>query len=159
FRFANLKYENGVRRILRRRGVFLTVYVIVVIALAWLFVRVPKSFLPDEDQGIMFVQVTTPPGTPMAQTNKVLDDIAKYFLTEEKDSVDGIFTVAGFSFAGQGQNSGIGFVRLKDWTKRPNASQNVKAIAGRAMGHLMQMRSAMAFAFAPPAVIELGNAT
>src|SRR6202045_2091190 len=124
-----------------------------------LFTRLPKSFLPDEDQGILFAQVTTPPGTPQKYTWDVLDRMNEYFLTKESAAVDSVLTVAGFNFGGRGQSSGLIFVRLKDWAERPGANKRVQAIARRAMGRFKQYRDALAFAFAPPAAIELGNAT
>jgi multidrug efflux pump len=83
----------------------------------------------------------------------------EYFLTKERAAVDSVLTVAGFSFGGHGQSSGLIFVRLKDWAERPGANNRVQAIARRAMGQFLQYRDALAFAFAPPAAIELGNAT
>src|SRR5258708_36807034 len=89
----------------------------------------------------------------------VLTQVRDYFLNEEKDSVASVFTVAGFNFAGPGQNSGLAFVRLKPWGERPGAQHRVQALAGRAMGRFSQIKDAMVFAFVPPAVFELGNAT
>jgi multidrug efflux pump len=159
FNRANKRYEGGVRHILRWSIPYLVVYVIVVAVMAYLFTRVPTAFLPDEDQGIMFVQVNTPVGSTEGRTAAVLDQIRDYFLTQEKDSVEGVFTVTGFSFGGRGQSSGLAFVRLKPWDQRPGAAHRVQAIAGRAMGYFRKIKDAMAFAFAPPAAIELGNAT
>ncbi|MDE1171599.1 MAG: efflux RND transporter permease subunit [Verrucomicrobium sp.] len=159
FNRANRSYESGVRRVLGGAVLWLLVYVLIVGGLAFLFLRLPTSFLPDEDQGILFVLVNTPPGATQARTQKVLDDVRTYFLTQEKDNVADVFTAAGFSFGGRGQSSGLAFVNLKDWKERPGAQNSVSAIAGRAMGRFMQFKDAMAFAFAPPAVIELGNAT
>ena len=159
FRATNQRYETSVRHILGRGFVYLVVYVVIVAGMAFLFLRVPRAFLPEEDQGILFVLVNTPPGAAVGRTEAVLDDVRHYFLSDEKDSVDGVFTVAGFSFAGRGQSSGLAFVRLKDWSVRPGAEHRVQAIARRAMRHFATIQDAMAFAFAPPAVIELGNAT
>jgi multidrug efflux pump len=159
FRATNRFYESSVRHILGRTARYALVYLIIVAGMAFLFTRVPRAFLPEEDQGILFVLVNTPPGAAVSRTEAVLDDVRHYFLTQEKDSVDGVFTVAGFSFAGRGQSSGLAFVRLKDWSQRPGQEHRVQAIARRAMGHFATIQDAMAFAFAPPAVIELGNAT
>ncbi|MCK9589458.1 MAG: efflux RND transporter permease subunit, partial [Terrimicrobiaceae bacterium] len=98
-------------------------------------------------------------GSPLGSTEKVLDKIREYMLTREKNNVQSVMTVAGFSLGGRGQNAGIAFIRLKDWDQRPGKANRVQAIAGRAMRHFMTFREALAFAFAPPAVIELGNAT
>src|SRR5690606_31048239 len=82
-----------------------------------------------------------------------------HFLENEKESVKSLFTVAGFSFGGTGQNVGIGFVDLREWDERPDADQHVKSVAGRAMAAFSQIREAMVFAFVPPAVLELGTAS
>jgi hydrophobe/amphiphile efflux-1 (HAE1) family protein len=140
-------------------GRYLWIFLALVVVMAILFLRIPTSFLPDEDQGLFFAMVNTPTGAASARTEKTLDDMREYFLNEEKDAVEGVFTVAGFSFAGRGQNAGLAFIRLKDWSKRKGAKNKAQAVAGRAMGRFMQFRDAMAFAFAPPAVFELGNAT
>jgi multidrug efflux pump len=159
FRRGNRYYEGAVSHILRRNAPYLLIYVVIVAGMAYLFTRVPTSFLPDEDQGILFVQVNTPAGATINRTSEVLDRIREYFLNEEKNSVDGVFTVAGFSFGGRGQSSGLAFVHLKDWSERPGVQNRVHAIAGRAMAHFAKIKDALAFAFAPPAVLELGNAT
>ncbi len=131
----------------------------IVATMAILFLRIPTGFLPDEDQGVMFIQVTAPPGATSVRTQAVLDDVANYLRTQEAQSVEGVFEVNGFSFGGRGQNSGLAFVRLKDWSLRPGEQNRVQAIAGRAMQHFRGIKDAMVFAFAPPAVLELGNAT
>ena len=159
FNRANRGYESAVKQVIGRGFIFLLVYVVLVAAMAFLYVRLPSSFLPDEDQGIMFVQVNTPVGATVGRTGEVLDQIREYFETKEKSNVDGVFTVTGFSFGGRGQSSGLAFIHLKDWSLRPGAQNRVQAIAGRAMGYFSTIRDAMAFAFAPPAVLELGNAT
>jgi hydrophobe/amphiphile efflux-1 (HAE1) family protein len=159
FNRANRGYESGIRHIIARAPIYLLIYVGVLAALAFLYVRVPTSFLPDEDQGILFVQVNTPVGATISRTSEVLDQIREYFETKEKDNVDGVFTVNGFSFGGRGQSSGLAFVHLKDWSVRHGAQNRVQAIAGRAMGYFSTIKDAMAFAFAPPAVLELGNAS
>jgi multidrug efflux pump len=151
--------QRSVSRILSRRGRWLLVYGVIVAGLALLFARLPQSFLPDEDQGILFTQIQLPAGATQQRTLQVIERVEKHFLEKEASRVQSIFTVAGFSFAGRGENMGIGFVRMKDWSERKGAENGVRAIAGRAMGTFMQWRDAMAFAFAPPAVIELGNAT
>ncbi|CAN5418535.1 efflux RND transporter permease subunit [soil metagenome] len=159
FERTNRSYEGSVKHILARTGRYVLVYVVIVGAMAFLFLRLPSAFLPDEDQGIMFTQVTTPPGSSLETTKAVLAKMRDYFLKEESKNVEGLFTVAGFSFGGRGQNSGLAFVRLKGWDERPGAANRVQAIAGRAMARFMSYREAMAFAFAPPAVVELGNAS
>ena len=153
------RYQGWVGVLLKRSGRALLVYGLVLAALAVLFVRLPTSFLPDEDQGVLFAQVQLPAGATQQRTIKVLQQVENHFLGEQKDAVETVFTVAGFSFAGNGQNSGIAFVRLKDWAQRKDPALRVKAVAGRAMGAFAQIKDAMVFAFAPPAVMELGNAS
>jgi multidrug efflux pump len=152
-------YERTVGHITARTGRYLLVYLAIVLAMGFLFLRVPTAFLPDEDQGVLFLQVIGPPGTPSELTQRTLDQVRDYFLNDEKRIVSAIFTVNGFSFGGRGQNSGLGFVRLKDWRERPDAKDSVFALAARANKHFHQMRGAIVVAFAPPAALELGNAT
>jgi multidrug efflux pump len=159
FTRMNAGYEHGVANTTRHTGRYLVVYVAIVVAMGVLFVRVPRSFLPDEDQGILFVQVSAPPGTASELTQRALNQARDYFLKDEKDLVSGVFTVNGFSFGGHGQNAGLVFVRLRDWSERPGAKNNVFALAARANQRFHQFRGAFVVAFAPPAALELGNAT
>lgn len=152
-------YRWSLRGVIGRSGRMLVVYAVLLAALAFLFTRLPTSFLPDEDQGIMFVQVSTPAGATQERTIEALSQVEQYFLNAEKDNVSSIFTVAGFNFSGRGQNSGMAFVRMKDWSERTKPEQKVAAVARRAMGALSRVKDAMVFAFTPPAVMELGNAT
>ena len=152
-------YESTVGRMLGKRVRYIVIYLLIVGGMVVLFARLPTSFLPDEDQGILFTQVQLPAGATLERTLKVLDTVENHFLNDEKEAVNSLFTVAGFSFGGSGQNMGFGFVQLKDWEERNRPDLKVKALAGRAMGAFSKIRDAMAFAFAPPAVIELGNAT
>ena len=159
FNQANRGYEAGVSHIIARSWIYFIIYLLVVAAMAFLYVRVPSAFLPDEDQGYFFCQVNTPVGATIGRTSQALDQIREYFESKEKDNIDGIFTVNGFSFGGRGQSSGLAFVHLKDWSQRHGEANHVKAIVGRAMGYFSTIQDAVAFAFAPPAVLELGNAT
>jgi The (Largely Gram-negative Bacterial) Hydrophobe/Amphiphile Efflux-1 (HAE1) Family len=153
------KYGRGVGAILNRSGRWLLIYGALLLVLGVLFSRLPSAFLPDEDQGILFAQVTTPASATQERTVEALKKTEEHFLGAEKDNVASILTVAGFSFSGRGQNSGIAFVKLKDWDERGRAEQKAGAIAARAMGALSTVKDAMVFAFMPPAVTELGNAT
>jgi multidrug efflux pump len=128
-----------------------------VLVMAVLFTRVPTSFLPNEDTGILYGQVQTPPGASKERTWVALDKAQEYFNNQEKDVVDGVLTVAGFNFAGTGQNSGLVFVKLKDWSERKKDSQSVTALAGRASAYFASIKEAMIIAVPPPAVLELGN--
>ena len=152
-------YNRGVAFGLRRPARMLAIYAVVVAAVALLYARLPTSFIPDEDAGILYGQVQTPPGASKERTWVALDAAQDYFLTKESDVVDGVLTVVGFNFAGTGQNSGLVFVKLKDWSERKKASQSVQALATRATRYFSTVRDAVILAIAPPAVMELGNAT
>ena len=153
------RYESAVGGILKRSVRYLAIYLAIVVVLGLLFVRMPTSFLPEEDQGIMFNQVMLPAGATQERTLEVLKKVERHYLENEKDAVRAVFTVAGFSFGGSGQNMGIGFVNLKHWDERKAPGMDVKSVAGRAMGAFSQIREAMVFAFVPPAVIELGTSS
>ncbi|WP_313338751.1 efflux RND transporter permease subunit [Stutzerimonas nitrititolerans] len=153
------RYERGVVAVLKRKAPFIIIYLVIVAALAVLFSRLPSSFLPDEDQGVLFTQVQTPVGSTAERTQQTVDAMREYLLTEESDVVNSVFTVTGFNFAGRGQNSALAFIGLKPWSERPDAEHSVFALAQRAQQHFANFRDAQVFAFAPPAVMELGNAT
>ena len=152
-------YTDSVGNILRSTGRYLLLYIIIVAGMAILFVRLPSSFLPDEDQGVFLTMAQLPAGASQERTQKVLDEVTDYYLTKEKDNVESVFAVNGFGFAGRGQNTGIAFVSLKDWSERPGKENKVEAITGRAMGTFSQIKDAMVFAFNLPAIVELGTAT
>ena len=153
------RYASGVGAFLRRSGRALIFYALIGAVVVVLFVRAPTGFLPDEDTGVLFAMAQLPPGSTREQADKVLKKMENHFFEEEKDLVEGGFGVLGFSFSGNGQNQVLMFVKLKDWEERRRPEQKVKAIQGRAMGKFMQFKDAFAFAFAPPAVLELGTAT
>ncbi len=159
FDLGRRRYQIGVRASVRRIVPFFAGYGLIVAVLAALFVRMPTAFLPDEDQGYMFAQVTLPPGTPRERTLAVVKEVETYFLGAEKDNVRGIMTVVGFNFAGRSQNSGMAFIDLKDWSERTRPEQKSGSISARAMRHFAALREARVFAFQPPAVSELGNAS
>ncbi len=156
FDSGSRRYQGIVGRMIGRPWRYMLVYLGLSSLMGLLFLRLPTAFLPDEDQGYLFTLVQTPVGATMARTEKALDQIEDYFI-HEKDAVASIFTVAGFSFSGSGQNAGIGFVLLKDWEERKSPKLSVQAVQMRAFGALMGIKDAMAFAFAPPPVNELGN--
>jgi hydrophobe/amphiphile efflux-1 (HAE1) family protein len=159
FARTNLGYSRGLGHVTSRTGRYLIAYLVIVVAMGLLFVRVPRAFLPDEDQGILFVQVNAPPGSASEITQRALNAARDYFLIDEKALVSGVFTVNGFSFGGHGQNAGLVFVRLKEWSERPGAKNSVFALAARANRRFQHLREAFVVAFAPPAALELGNAT
>jgi multidrug efflux pump len=158
FERASGKYQGGVRGILGRRKRFMVVFLAMVALMALLFMRLPGSFLPAEDQGILFAQVQAPVGATQQRTMESMEKLERYFLEEESEAVESIFSVQGFSFGGMGQNNGLAFVKLKEWHERESDDLGVGAVAGRAMGALSQIKDALAFAFAPPAMPELGTA-
>ncbi|CAJ1812713.1 Multidrug export protein AcrF [Aeromonas salmonicida] len=135
------------------------IYVAMLAVLAVLFMRMPTSFLPEEDQGVIMSMVQLPVGATKQRTEVVLADMRDYFLKNEKDNVDSVLTVAGFSFAGSGQNSGMAFIKLKDWKERSSPDRSANAIIGRAMGYLFSIKEAQVFAFNLPPIPELGTAT
>ncbi|WP_032994421.1 efflux RND transporter permease subunit, partial [Cronobacter malonaticus] len=152
-------YTDSVGNILRSTGRYLLLYLLIVVAMAFLFIRLPSSFLPEEDQGVFLTMAQLPAGATQERTQKVLDEVTNYYLTQEKDNVNSVFTVNGFGFSGRGQNTGLAFVSLKNWDERPGAENKVPAITGRAMGRFSQIKDAMVFAFNLPAIVELGTAT
>lgn len=150
------RYENGVTRFVAGRGRYMLMFLLIVGALAYLFPKIPTSFLPDEDQGTMFVQVELPSNATLNETDAALTQVQQYFAKEEQESVESVFTVSGFSFAGRGQNSGLAFVQLKPWEERKSSVFELQA---RAMKRFSQIKQGTVLAFAPPAIMELGNAT
>jgi multidrug efflux pump len=159
FDASNARYQGTVGRILHKSGRYLIIYGALLAVTAFMFTRLPTSFLPNEDQGVFFTQVQLPPGATQEQTLEVLGKMEDYFLNEEGANVKSLFTVAGFSFSGTGQNSGIGFVRLRDWSERPGKENSAAAVVQRASAEFASWPEAQAFAFAPPPIRELGNAT
>jgi len=164
FRWFNRAFDNGnrryqgiVARIIGRPARYMLIYLALASIMGLLFIRLPTAYLPDEDQGYLFTLVQTPVGATLSRTMQALDQLKDYFLKQEKDAVDSIFTVGGFSFNGSGQNDGIGFILLKDWSRRTSPQLSIQAIQGRSYGALAQIKDAQAFAFAPPPVTELGN--
>lgn len=158
FNRASHGYQSAVGGILKRGIRFGLVYAAIIGLMAFLFVKLPTAYLPDEDQGLLFTLVQLPAGATQERTLETMKQVEDYYLTQEKDTVKSVFAITGFSFAGNGQNMGLAFVRLKDWDERTGAGQDVQSIAGRAMGAFSQLKDGMVFAIAPPAVIELGNA-
>ncbi len=151
------RYRKGVRGIIARPARFTALFAVMV-GLMWvLFANRPTSFLPQEDQGIMFAQAITPVGATQERTMDTLVRLENYFLDEESEAVESMFGVLGFSFAGGGQNNAFAFVKLKDWSEREDPELDVRAVSARASGALGSIKDALAFAFAPPAIQELGR--
>ncbi len=158
FDFGRGKYEGIVGRSFRKPVRYLVIYALVVAAMGYFFLQLPTSFLPDEDQGFLICQVQLPAGATQERTIQVVRQIERHFLEKESKTVEGVITVAGFSFAGRGQNMGLAWVKLKDWKLRNSPDLKAPAIAARAMKAFSQIRDGIAFAFSPPAVLELGVA-
>ena len=152
-------YTNSVSGILRGTGRYLVIYLLIVVGMAVLFMRLPTSFLPDEDQGVFLTMIQLPSGATQERTQKVLDTVTDYYLHNEKANVESVFTVNGFSFSGQGQNSGMAFVSLKPWEAGSGDENSVESIIKRATVAFSQIKDAMVFPFNMPAIIELGTAT
>ena len=160
FSKLSLSYESFVGKSFRFKWLYLIGYAAIIGIMAVVFLRIPGSFLPEEDQGIMFTLVQLPSGSTLDETQDVLDEVRNYYDTQETDNIASVFTIAGFSFAGNGQNMGLAFVRLSDWDARAGDENTAQAVAGRAMGYFFtQLNEAQVFAIVPPAITELGNAS
>jgi multidrug efflux pump len=152
-------HEHGVRRTIggkKRAGL---AYGAILLLMAFLFWRLPTGFMPDEDIGAIFTLIAEPAGATLPRTEQALQTAQDYFLGKERANVDGVFTVGGFSFAGQGQNTGIAFIHLRPWDERKGKANSSKSIAERATAALSQFRDALIISVIPPAALELGNAT
>jgi len=158
FDFCRTKYEGIVGRSFGKPLRYLVLYGAIVGVMVYLFLGLPTSFLPDEDQGFLICQVQLPAGATQERTVQVIRQLEQHFLEQEKQTVEGVITVTGFSFAGRGQNMGLAFVKLKNWDFRKTPDLKAPAIAGRAMKAFAHIRDGLAFAFSPPAVLELGVA-
>ncbi|EIJ8230583.1 efflux RND transporter permease subunit [Salmonella enterica] len=152
-------YTNSVSGIVRNTGRYLIIYLLIVVGMAALFLRLPTSFLPEEDQGVFLTMIQLPSGATQERTQKVLDQVTHYYLNNEKANVESVFTVNGFSFSGQGQNSGMAFVSLKPWEERNGEENSVEAVIARATRAFSQIRDGLVFPFNMPAIVELGTAT
>ncbi len=147
-------YEGGVAKLLPRAARYLVIYLAIVAGAAWMYQRLPTSFLPNEDQGTMLVNVQLPPGATRERTLAVMQQVEGFMLKQPE--VQGMVGVLGFSFSGQGQNAALAFVTLKDWSERPGPGSSAQALAGRAFGALSGIRDAFIFPLSPPPIPELG---
>ncbi|MDO5704014.1 MAG: efflux RND transporter permease subunit [Paracoccus sp. (in: a-proteobacteria)] len=153
-------YMRGVNYVTRGPLRMLIVFALIVAGMVALFQRTPTSFLPDEDQGVLMTIVQLPSGSTAEQTEGILQRVQQYYADAEPENVEAVFSVRGFSFAGQGQNMGMMFVKLRDWKERTRPDQSAQAIAGRAFGPLFGgIRDAMVIPIVPPTMMELGNAS
>jgi len=152
-------YRNSVSYVLKRTGRFSLIYLLLIGGMVFLFTKLPTSFLPEEDQGVFLTMVQLPTGATQERTQAVLNRVRDHYLIEEQANVKSAFTVAGFSFAGAGQNMGMVFAQLRDWSERKRPEQSVKGVIGRAMGKFMQIKEAQVFAFNLPSIPALGTST
>ncbi|BAV46614.1 multidrug efflux RND transporter permease subunit [Mesorhizobium sp. 113-1-2] len=150
-------YRDGSHGIINRSWRFLALFLAIVVAMGWMFARLPSSFLPEEDQGILITSVSLPVGATQDRTERVLAEVTDHYLKEEKDAVQGVFTASGFGFGGAGQNVGIAFVPMKEFSQRKSPALSAQAVARRAMGAFSKIRDAQVFALAPPAIQGFGN--
>ncbi len=153
------RYRATIGYVLKRTGRFALIYLLILGVVGFFFYKLPTSFIPEEDQGVLLTLVQLPAGATLDRTQKVMDRVREHYLGAEKENIKSAFTVAGFSFAGQGQNMGLAFVQLRDWSERKRPDQEVRAIANRAMGAFSQIKEAMVFAFNIPPIPALGSAT
>ncbi len=150
-------YEGLVARLLRRAGRYLIIYAAIIGVLVLVYTRLPTSFLPQEDQGNMLVNIQLPPGATQERTRAVIEQVEGYMLKQPE--VQSMVGVLGFSFSGQGQNAALAFVTLKDWSERKGKGQSADALAGRAFGALSGIRDAFIFPLSPPPIRELGSSS
>jgi multidrug efflux pump len=159
FEYGRDRYHRALERFLGWVRPALLIYGVIIVALVLLFLRLPTAFLPEEDQGIILTQITLPVGATQERTLAVAKQVEHHYMVDEKANVETTFIVAGFSFAGAGQNSGIAFVHLRPWDERSGSENHAEGIVQRAMGTFSQYRDAMVFALVPPAVQELGQSS
>jgi hydrophobe/amphiphile efflux-1 (HAE1) family protein len=152
-------YMRYVGFILGRKARFGAIFLGLVAAMGIFYLRMPTGYLPDEDQGMLMTMIQLPVGSTLEQTEAVVRQVQKHFLEDQKDAVESVMGGAGMGFAGRGQNQAMMFVKLRDWDLRHRPDLKAKAVAGRAMQTLSGIKGAIIFAFPPPAVTELGNAT
>lgn len=158
-KFTNI-YVKSVGSILNGKILFLLIYLGMCSVVVYMFRNIPSELLPQEDQKVLIAMVQAPPGTPAEKTQQLVDNMRETILTTEKENVDSVFTVTGFSYGGRGQSTALAFIMLKDWGERPAASQAVGAIAGRLMGIFStdpKFLGGIVYAIVPPAIMELGN--
>jgi multidrug efflux pump len=153
------RYGDAVHGLVLRPLRFLLIFAVLVAGAYGLFTRLPSSFLPEEDQGVLMTQITLPAGANAARTQAVIDTVQNYYLTQEKDAVQSVFMTLGFGFSGSGENAAMGFVRLKDFDQRTDAKLSASAVAQRASAYFRQIRDAEVFVLAPPAIQGLGQSS
>ena len=156
--FSN-SYQKHVSKVVHQLKRQIFAYIVICVALGFCFVRIPSAFLPNEDQGVLMAMLNLPAGATVEKTQSTLAKVSDYFTTNESDNIESIMAVTGFSFSGAGQNAAMAFLKLKDWSLRPNPEQHADAIVQRAYLPLLGIREGLAFAFNLPAIPELGVAS
>jgi len=151
-------YQSAVRHMLGARLAYLAVFVLIVVAMVFLFRRMPTGYLPDEDQGVLLAMVQLPSGSTLEQTEAVMAKVRHHFLEDQKEAVESCLTISGFSMAGQAQSMGFAYVKLRDWDLRNRPELRVNGVVQKAMPVLARIREATIYAFPPPSVTELGTA-
>ncbi len=159
FELSSQRYQKHVNKVVHQIKRQLVFYALICVALVICFMRIPSSFLPNEDQGVLLTMVNLPAGSTVEKTSGALSKLSDYFLNDQKENVESVMTVRGFSFAGSGQNAGLGFIKLKDWSERTRDDQHADSIVQQAYMPLMGIREGLAFAFNLPAIPELGVAS
>lgn len=159
FKAMSDSYVNHVKKVVHSIRLYLIYYVVICAALVFGFMRIPSAFLPNEDQGVLMAMANLPAGSTIEKTQSAMEKANNYFMTAEKDNIDTIMYVVGFSFAGQGQNAAMAFIKLKDWAERTDKSQHPDMISQRAYMPLMGIREGLVYAFNIPAIPELGTAS
>ncbi len=153
---ASRKYSSSVGGIIKRSGRFMVIYAALLVGLGWAYMQLPSSFLPNEDQGYLIVDIQAPAEASSDRTLQSIQQIEKIFL--EEPAVERVIAVSGFSFSGSGQNAGLAFATLKDWSER-GPEDSAAAISARINGKLWGLPDAMSFALSPPPIQGLGNSS
>lgn len=159
FNLGRDKYQKLSTLMAKRALRFVSVYAVLIVGLIVIFGKLPGSFIPNEDQGLMYMLITTPPGATASRTLETAIKVEDYFLEEHKELVEHMFTVVGFSFSGSAQNAGLGFIGLADWDERTEANESIFAITEQSRKDLSAIKDASVFTFFPPPIRELGNAS
>ncbi len=157
FARSTTRYQSLVGRILKHNPISMVIYAVIIAVVCLLYVKLPSSFLPSEDQGYFITNIQLPVGAAKERTDEVLREVEEYFLKQPE--IESFITVAGFSFNGRGQNSALSFGRLKEWSHRRGAEHTVDAVIRRAAGRFASIKDAIIFPLNPPAIAELGNST
>ena len=152
-------YVSTIGYLLKRPLRVMLMFAIVIGGMSWLFLRLPSSFLPEEDQGVLMTIVQLPNGATVTRTEEIIKKIEDFYLDKEKDAIQDVFSVSGFSFTGSGQNYALVFAKLKDFELREEPQLAASAVVQRAMGYFFTLRDAQVFPLQPPAIPGLGTSS